>query len=425
MRCLAFLLIIPISLTTRADDDWNQFRGPHGDGTSTETGMPIEFGEDSPEILWKTPVPGRAWASPVIWGRQIWLSNAPELQQVSPQKPKIDPPLDMSVVCLDLENGELLNQQMLFQVDQPQITDGSASYASSTPYIEEGRIYLHYGAYGTACLDTRTFETIWKRNDLPCNHYRGPGSSPVVDGNLLYLTFDGYDYQYLIALNKFTGETVWKKDRGDWGISDGDAKKAYSTPIVIEINGRKQLVSTFAGGTVAYDPLDGSPIWTVKHGGMNAAARPLFGRGLVYINTADGPNPLIAVRPDGLGDITSKQVWRATKAVPKRGSQLLVDDAIYMVNDGGVAVCLNADTGKEIWAKRLPGEYWSSPIFADGLIYCLSQQGDVPVFKAAKKFELMAENKFDEGFLASPAVAHNSLILRSKGHVYRVARRQP
>jgi outer membrane protein assembly factor BamB len=153
---------------------------------------------------------------------------------------------------------------------------------------------------------------------------------------------------------------------------------------------------------------------------MNAAGRPLYGHGLVYINTADGPNPLVAVAADGTGDITDKIAWRSTKSVPKRPSSLLLGDLLFMMNDGGVASCLEAKTGKELWTKRLPGEYWASPLYADGLIYCCSQKGEIPVFKAAREFELVAENKLDDGFLASPAVAGKALILRSKTHLYRI-----
>jgi outer membrane protein assembly factor BamB len=247
-----------------------------------------------------------------------------------------------------------------------------------------------------------------------------------VFGDLLYLTFDGFDYQYFAALDKHTGETVWKKDRGiDFGTTDGDAKKAYSTPILIEAGGRKMVVSPFAAATIAYEPQTGEPIWTVRHGGMNAAGRPLFGNGLLYINTADGPNPLVAVRPDGSGDITDKIVWKEDRSVPKRPSQILAGDLLFMMNDAGIATSLDAKTGKQIWTKRLGGDFWASPLLANGLIYCFSQNGDIPVFKAAREFELVAENHLESGFNASPAVAGDALILRTMTHLYRIEKREP
>ena len=403
--------------------NWNQFRGPHGDGSTTAKGLPTTFGEGSPEIVWKTPIVGRAWSSPVVWGKQVWVTNAPEIQNTTKEKPKLDTPISLSAVCLDLDSGKIVHDLKLFETDTPQFTHGTNSFGSPTPYIEEGRVYIHFGAYGTACLDTKTGKKIWERTDLKCDHFRGAGSSPVVYGGLLYLTFDGYDQQYIVALDKLTGDTVWKRDRDiDYGTTDGDAKKAYSTPLLISANGRELLVSPFAYATIAYEPKTGEPIWTVRHAGMNAAGRPLFGNGLLYINSADGPNPLVAVRPDGEGDISKNIVWKTNKSVPKRASQLLIGDLLFMVNDEGVASCLDAKTGQEIWTKRLEGKFWASPLYADGLIYSFSQSGQVIVFKAAREFELVAENKLDEGFFSSPAVAGQSLLLRTKTHLYRIAK---
>lgn len=421
MRLIVMMLMALTCRVSLADDDWNQFRGPHGDGTTTETGLPVTFGDDSPEIVWKTPVSGRAWSSPVIWGSQIWLTNAPEIQNTTPEKPKLDKPLIMSAVCIDLNTGKVVHDLKLFEVDTPQFTHATNSYGSCTPFIEEGRVYIHFGAYGTACLDTSTGKKIWERRDIQCDHWRGPGSSPIVYGNLLYLTFDGYDQQFIMALDKHTGDTIWRSDRNvDFGTTDGDAKKGYSTPLLIKSKGREMLISPFASATIAYDPQSGKPIWTVRHGGMNAAGRPLFGNGLVYINTADGPNPLIAVSPDGDGDVTNQIAWRSTKSIPKRPSEILVGDLMFMMNDGGVASCIDAKTGKEIWTKRFGGDYWASPLYAEGRIYCFSQSGVIPIFNASREYELVAENKLGDGYVASPAVAGKSLILRSKSHLYRV-----
>ena len=422
MRFAATLLMLVLGRAAIADDlNWNQFRGPRGDGTTDVKGLPVKFGEGSPEIVWKTPTPGRAWSSPVVWGKQIWVTNAPELQTRSLEVLKLDKPIALSAVCVDFDSGKIVHDLKLFEVTELQVTHPTNSYASPTPYIEEGRVYIHFGAYGTACLDTKTGQKIWERRDLECNHFRGPGSSPVIYNGLLYLTFDGYDAQYITALDKLTGKTVWRQDRNvDFGTTDGDAKKAYSTPILIQADGRDLLISPFASATIAYNPKTGEPIWTVHHGGMNAACRPLFGHGMVFITTADGKNPMIAVNPKGQGDISENIIWRSTKSIPKRPSPLLIGDLLFMVNDGGVASCLDAKTGDEIWTKRLSGEYWSSPLYTDGLIYCFSQTGQIHVFKAAREFEEVAENQLDAGFLASPAVVGKSLVLRSKTHLYRI-----
>lgn len=422
MRVVAIVFALSLCRIALGEEtNWNQFRGPRADGATDVKGLPVTFGDDSPEIVWKTPIPGRAWSSPVVWGKQIWLTNAPELQTKSLEVLKLDKPITLSAVCVDFDSGRVIHDIPLFDVDELQVTHATNSYASPTPYIEDGRVYVHFGAYGTACLDTTTGQKIWERRDFECNHFRGPGSSPAIYDGLLYLTFDGYDFQYIAAVNKLTGKTVWRSDRNvDFGTTDGDAKKAYSTPLLIESEGRKLLISPFASATIAYNPKTGDPIWTIHHGGMNAACRPLFGHGLLYITTADGKNPMIAVNPKGQGDITSQIVWRSTKSIPKRPSPLLIGDLLFMINDGGVASCVDAKTGDEIWTKRLDGEYWASPLYADGLIYGFSQQGKIPVFKATREFDLVAENTLGPGFLASPAVAGKALILRSKSDLYRI-----
>ena len=416
-------ILLSCSVAIAQDENWNQFRGPRGDGVSHAKGLPVKFGDDSPEIVWKTPIPGRAWSSPVIWGKQIWVTNAPDMVQgTKPERPKLDKPIELSAVCLDLDSGKIIHDLKLFEVTEPQVTHPTNTFASPTPYVEEGRVYIHFGAYGTACLDTKTGRKIWERRDLECDHFRGPGSSPIVYGDLLYLTFDGVDVQYITALDKWTGKNVWRTDRNiDYGTTDGDAKKGYSAPILINDGGRELLISPFAKATIAYNPKTGEPIWTVRHGGMNTAGRPLYGNGLVYITTGDVPNLMVALPPKGKGDVTENIAWKNTKQIPRRPSPILWGDLIFMMNDGGVAMCIDAKTSEEVWTKRLEGDYWSSPLLADGLIYCFAMStGTVQVFKASREFEQVAENHLDNGFVASPAVAGKSLIVRSKTALYRI-----
>ncbi|MGH7134632.1 MAG: PQQ-binding-like beta-propeller repeat protein, partial [Pirellulales bacterium] len=300
--CLASLVL---SSLASAGEVWPQFRGLKGQGVSDAKGLSVEW-SDTKNVKWKTPIHGRAWSSPVVWHEQIWLTTAtPDGKELSALK-------------IDRATGKILLDKIVFHIAEPQFCYPFNSYASSTPAIEEGRIYVHYGSHGTACLDAKTGETIWTRQDLPCDHWRGAGSSPILYDNLLFIHFDGYDLQYVAALDKATGKTVWKRDRDiDYGTSDGDAKKAYSTPLVIEAAGRPMLVSPAAGATIAYDPLSGDQIWKVRQGGMNAAAPPLFGHGLLFLNSADGGFREFALRPEGSGDITeSNVVWKEQQAMP-------------------------------------------------------------------------------------------------------------
>jgi outer membrane protein assembly factor BamB len=406
IRLAGALSIVLITSAALSAEPWNQFRGPSGTGISSEQGVPLEFGEDQ-NILWKTAIDGKAWSSPVVLGKQIWLTNAPADGK------------KLYAVCVDLDSGKIIHNRLVFDNPDPQFCIEMNSYATPTPFVEPGRVYVHFGAHGTACLDAKTAETLWQRRDLECNHHRGPASSPIIDGNKLIVHFDGFDQQYVVALDKTTGKTIWKTDRAfDFGTDNGDMKKAYGTPTIIEHNGRRQLISPCAIATEAFDPATGKLLWTVRHGGMNAAARPQYGQGLVFIVVGSGG--MLAVEPDGKGDITGKVSWKSRKAVPKKSTPLLIDGLLFMVDDDGVASCREAATGKLVWQKRFKGEYAASPLLIDGRIYAFSRKGDITVFAPQRKFKLLAQNKLAAGFMATPAVADHSLILRTKTHLYRV-----
>jgi outer membrane protein assembly factor BamB len=393
-----------------AEDNWPQFRGPKGNGHAQAKSLPLDFSETK-NVKWKTPIPGKAWSSPVVWKNRIWLTNATEDGK------------KMSAVCVDAESGKVLRDVPIFENEKPEYCHPTNSYASPTPVIEEGRLYVHFGTYGTACLDTNTGEILWSRRDLKCDHYRGPASSPIVHENLLFLSFDGIDVQYVVALDKRTGDTLWRKDRDiDYNTANGDHKKAYSTAQVIEVNGKPRIISPAAMETLAYDPANGDVVWRVRHGGMNAASRPIYDHGLVYISTEGGQVSLVAVKAEGTGDVTKSHiVWKTGKTVPRKASQLVVGDLFFMVNDSGVITCVDAKTGEMHWQERIEGEYWASPLYAGGRIYLFSNKGGrVPVIAAKPEFELLADNKLDGDFNASPAVIGDDLILRSFTHLYRI-----
>ncbi len=406
MRCALLLLGLLLLNLTAAADNWPQFRGVHGDGSADAT-LPLEWSE-SQNVKWKIPIHGKGWSSPVIWGEQLWLTTATEDGTT------------MSALCVDRSSGKVLRDLVVFENEDPRFCHPTNSYASCTPVIEDGRIYVHFGSYGTACLNTETGEKIWERRDIECNHWRGPGSSPIMHGDKLIVAYDGYDYQFVVAFDKNSGKTVWRQDREiDYGTDNGDRKKAYSTATAFEHAGRTQIISPSATESIAYDPDSGEVLWRVRHDGMNAAAKPLYAHGLVYIAAGSGPYSLIAVKPDGSGDVTDTHIeWGFSKSAPKRPSQIIAGDLMFMINDDGVASCIDAKTAKVIWQKRIGGDYRASPILADGKIYFFSQDGTSPVIAASDKFELLGENKLDNGFQASPAVADDSLYLRTITDLY-------
>ena len=405
---MAFVAAIPCSrIALVGADNWPEYRGPHGNGRADDAHLPLQI--DADQVRWSTAIHGRGWSSPVVWGDQIWLTTA----TTDGKK--------MYVICVDRRDGSVVHDLLVFENENPDFCHPLNSYATPTPAVEEGRVYAHFGKYGTICLDTRTAETLWQRRDLPCNHFRGPASSPVLHRGMLIVAFDGFDLQYVVALDKLTGQTVWRQKRDiDYGTDNGDLKKAYCTAQVITVNGVEQLIYPSAVATIAYAPATGEMLWRVYHEGMNASARPLYGAGLVFLT--NGMGKMVAVRPDGRGDVTDTHVaWSSRKSVAKKTSQLFDNGMLYMVSDSGVISCLAAKTGEIIWQHRAGGEFAASPILAAGRIYFFDTEGRVLVLKAGRKFELLAESQLGDGYMASPAVVGNEMILRSKSHLYCVA----
>ena len=410
----AFAATLVAARPVAADENWPQFRGPDGHGHSDATGLPVHWSETE-NIVCKTPIHGRGWSSPVIWGDQIWLTTATEDGK------------QLFAVCVDRQTGRVLHDLKLFDVAEPQAIHTFNSYASPTPVIEVGRVYITFGSAGTACLDTADGHVVWQRRDLPCNHFRGAGSSPILFENLLFLHFDGYDYQYIVALDKQTGKTVWKRDRDvDYGTADGDMKKAFSTPLVIDVAGQLQLISPCSKATIAYDPRTGKDLWRVHYSSFSSTARPVYGGGLLFLNTGFGKADLLAVRPGGdasggTGDITSTNiVWKQSKSVGSKPSALLVGNLIFLVHDSGVASCVDAKSGNVLWSKRLEGQFSASPISAEGRVYYVSENGTATVLRAGRKYDELAVNHLDDGFMSSPAVTGHALILRTKTNLYRI-----
>ena len=408
---------LPAKAPRAAVESWPDFRGPSGDGISRSTDIPLTWSETR-NIKWKVPIHGQAWSSPVVWGNQIWVTTAtPDGRQ-------------MSALCVDRSTGRVLLDRTIFQIDELEERGPgheANSYASPTPVIEAGRVYLHYGKYGTACLDTRTFKTLWQRRDLLCTHSAGPGSSPVLFQDRLILTFDGIDTQYLAALDTKTGKTVWKTDRSvDWAALDPPGKtpdvqqrKAFSTPLLSIWDGKPILISSGAKATCGYDPATGKELWKVTYKGFSNAARPVVGDGFAYINTGYGRAELYAVRLGGMGDVTATHVaWKQTKNVPLNPSPLLVDGLLYHVNSGGILTCLDATSGAEVWQERIDGPFSASPLFVDGRIYLFNESGKAVIVEAGRQFKKVGENQLESGLMGSPAVVGRSLILRSKTHLY-------
>jgi outer membrane protein assembly factor BamB len=405
-------------------DAWPEFRGPTQQGHAQASDLPVQWSQTK-NVTWKTPIHGHGWSTPVIWGGQVWLTTA------------TDDGKEMSALCLDRATGKVLFDRVLFKNGEPRPLGNSVnSYASPSAYIEAGRVFVHFGSYGTACLDTKTFKTLWERRDLECNHWRGPASSVVGYKNTVILTFDGADYQYVIALNKDTGETVWRTPRstdyGDVGAdgqpkAGGDFRKAFNTPVFTEVDGRTQMISPGAKAAFGYDPDTGKDIWTVRYNEHSTASRPVVGHGLVFINTGYGKPTLMAVRLAGAaGDVTKTHVvWTLDRdrGLPNRSSPVLVGDLLYLFGDGGDALCLEAKTGEKVWTQKLGRNVAASLLFADGKLYFPDMDGKTTVVAPGREPKVLATNELPEGCMASPVAVGHELYLRTRAALYRIEKK--
>jgi outer membrane protein assembly factor BamB len=439
VRCGLILLASLAAPASRslAGDSWPQFRGPDGQGRADDASLPLHWSDtESENIVWKTPVPGRGWSSPVVENGRIWVTTAVErtatpeesaraLEKVAhigvAKQMGAAGSVTLSAIELDLATGRELQSVELFNIESPPPIHGLNSYASPTPVIADGRVVCHFGNMGTACVDAPTGEVLWKRV-LPIDHIVGPGSSPVVHRGLVILTCDGADKQFIAALELATGKIAWQVDRPPIRVTDGDMRKAYCTPLLIHAGGRDQMIIPGSQWFVSYEPETGKEIWRVDHGsGFSNTPRAVFDGITAYLNTGFGKAQLWAVRVDGAGDVGKSHVgWKHTQQMPTMSSPVVADGRIFAVSDGGVASCLDAATGDVVWRERLGGQFSASATHGAGRVYFCSQEGRTTVVAASDKFEVLAKNDLNGKLMASPAVVNGDLLLRTDTHLYRI-----
>jgi len=394
-------------------EDWLQFRGSTGQGHSTATNVPIEW-SDTRNVAWKREVPGAGWSSPVVGKGRVYLTSAVPVEGSSAG--------DQSLValCLDADTGRGIWSEPIFLQDgatAPSIHQKNG-HASATPLIEDERLYVHFGHQGTACLDL-TGKIVWRNRDIKFDPGWGNGGSPIVVGGALIFSCDGRTEQFVIALDKKTGKVLWKTDRPK---VENPRQYSFCTPLLIDVEGRPQVVFPATDVVVAYEPQTGREIWRVRYVGDSIVPRPVFGHGLVFVTTDYHSATLIAIRPDGKGDVTDTHVaWTIRRGVPGTPSLLLVDSELYMISDEGIASCLDAKTGRQHWQKRIGGNYSASPVYAEGRIYLQDEEGTGVVLAAGLTFEQLARNSIGSRTLASYAIGQGALFIRSEKHLYRIA----
>jgi len=398
--------------------EWTHFRGSKLNGISQERDLPTSW-NDSTHIAWKTSIDGKGWSSPVVLGKLVWLTTADEGE------------MEMRAVCVDFTSGKIIHNKLVFAPDTLYRKHAINSYATPTSALEEGKVYVHFGRYGTACLDSRSGEIIWKRTDLQCEHIQGPGSSLLIYRDKLIVHMEGSDVQYILALDKQSGKTLWRTERPEevYDKLGYIGKKAYITPIIVKVNGRDLMISNGAAVCIAYDPETGEEIWRIVQGEDSTISMPVESGGLVYFYTGfvttEGERKhadLLAVDPDGRGDIASTNIrWRLQSPILQLLTPIVVDGLLYTVDSKGLLSCLDAKSGAMIWSKKLKGKYYSSPVYADGYIYISSIKGETLVFKAGAEVDLVSENQLEGEIWATPAVTGRAILMRTSEFLYKIA----
>ena len=413
--------------------EWPEWRGPGTQGHAGKDvrGLPVTWGEGT-NVAWRSDLPGRGWSSPVMDGDQIWMTTAletearPEDVQRRLKSNTGDQPLtllekvEFVALCVDRRSGKRLRTLSLALEKDPQWVHTLNSYASPTPVLERGRAYFHFGTFGTFCVDTADGRVVWRNTELRIMHENGPGSSPVLWGDLLVFHLDGSDTQSVVALEKATGKVAWRTARSGVMNANPQLKKSYATPALMRVDGQEVLLSQGADWLYAYHPRTGAEQWKVKYGqlGFSLSSRAVFGHGNMYLCTGYARSEAQAIRLEG-GERT--QVWRYAKGAPTMSSPLLVGDELYFVSDtGGMFTCLDARTGAEVYRERIGGNHCSSPLLAEGRIYLSDRDGVTSVIEPGRRFRLLARNSLEGKIMASPAAVGDSLYVRTDQALYRL-----
>ena len=396
--------------------EWTKFRGPTGDGHVTVKSIPLKWSNNE-NVKWKVPVPGKGWSSPVISKGKIYLTSA---VAEGDNQDAADVQRELRVICYDSLNGKKLGDTKVFdQKPLKRPIHHKNSHARPTPILENGKLYVHFGHMGSACLNLKG-EVLWKNDELRYDPLHGNGGSPIIVDDLLFYSADALTNPFVVALNKNTGKVVWKKSRSE---TQQARKFSFSTPTFINMGGRSQIISPASGAVFSYDSKTGEELWSVDYGGWSVIPKPGVYKNMIYVGTGYERAHILGIRVDdkSKGNVTESHVeWEITKRAPNTPSFMIVDDLLYFISDGGIATCVEPMTGEIVWQERTAGPISASPVHFDGKIYFLDEQGKTTVIKAGRKFEVIAENKIGERTLASFGISEGAIFIRSEKNLFRI-----
>ncbi len=411
---VAVLLVGVLTIVRPAngvESGWPEFRGPAGQGISTATQLPTTW-SDHENVVWKSALPGEGWSSPVLDDQQIFITCA------VPTGDAPDSPRSLRAMCLSVVDGAKVWDVEVFKQagEKAPAMHQKNSHASPTPVLSDGKLYVHFADQGTACLE-RSGRMVWRYNGTQYETRHGGGGSPILAGEGLVFSADGADTQSIVSVHRASGQRIWAMDRK----TDGDRKFSFSTPLLIQVKGRPQIISPGANCVTAHDPSTGDEIWRVRYDGYSVIPRPVFGHGLVFISTSYDRPIVMAIRPDGQGDVTESHVaWTLDRGAPHTPSMVLAGDSLVMISDAGVASCVDAQSGKVQWQHRVGGNFSASPLLADGKLYFQDEDGVGIVVEPGGEYRELARNDLKERTLASYAAMDGALLIRGSSHLYRI-----
>jgi outer membrane protein assembly factor BamB len=403
--------------TNNQNRNWTHFRGSNLNGIAENENIPLKW--DESEIKWKTAIHDKGYSSPVVYGDQIWVTTA------------TDDGKEVYAVCINFRTGKIIYDIKVFTPEEVDVKHSVNTYATPTACIEEGFVYVHYGRIGTACINTANGSVVWKQTGLKCNQVHAAASSPIIYKNLIILHFESTDERFIAALDKTTGNLVWRTDRPEepYIPLPKFGKPAFITPIIINVKGRDMLISNGSAICQALDPVTGEEIWRIVDGAETTIAMPFTENGVLFWYTGfnvgdDGKSytDLLAVNPDGKGDIKGNIFWNRKDETNDNQmlSPVIKDGLIYTVTTINNMMCIDAATGKEIWSRHVTSHYNASPLFNNGNIWFFSTKGEILVLKAGRQYEVVSNNKMDSGIWATPAILRNSMIMRTERYLYRI-----
>ena len=408
-NCLRSTCLLLLVATTVDADNWSGWRGPQRNAVSAESDV-VTTWSDTSQVRWQVPLPGAGISSPVIWDDQVFVTASDGAKQD-----------ELHVVCLSRHDGRELWHQRLWGTSPTRYHATKSNMASPTPVTDGKYVYAFFGTGDLFCLKSDG-QLVWQRS-LATEYGRfenrfSATSSPLLHGESVILQCDHYGDSYVVAVDRKTGADRWRRERTEEWLS-------WSSPQLVRVpeSDRYELLLCGSLKIDGLDPRTGAKLWTVNGMQQECIPTPVVGHGLIFAVSGPGGKTL-AIRPGGKGDVSESHViWENARGVPFVPSAILVGNYYYLVNDDGIATCLDATTGKRLWQKRLPGRYTASPVATNEHLYFCNEDGDTLVVRAGqKRFEQVARNRLAQPIFASPAISQGSLFIRTSKNLLRVGR---